>query len=1050
MLDSEELYNPFPGLRSFEPEEEHLFFGRETQIDELLASLRRTRFLTVVGTSGSGKSSLVRSGLIPSLFGGYMSSAGSAWRVAIFRPGDDPIGNLAETLNDPEVLGAEGAPPNVGRSLLETTLRRSSTGLADAMRQARLPSDENLFLVVDQFEELFRFKRSRRRDSSADESTAFIQLLLAAAAQEEQPIFVALTMRSDFLGNCTEFENLPEAINRGSYLIPRMTRDQRRSAITGPVAVGGAAISPRLVLQLLNDVGDDPDQLPILQHALMRTWDYWQSNHADGEPLDLRHYEAIGTMKEALSLHAEEAYSDLTSDALRLCAERVFKNLTEKGQDGRGIRRPTPIEDICAAADVTPDQIAEVVESFRQPGRSFLVPPAGVPLTNETILDISHESLMRKWKRLRGWVDDESAGAETYRRLAKAAARHQAGTAGLWRDPELQMAQTWAETHRPTLTWAQRYDPSFERAMTFLALSRQERDRETARREAMRKRQLQRTRIFAGVISLAAFLALLGFIWAFALKNEAEAARHEALAAQEEALAAQEEAVTAKEQAELEKLRAERERDNAKEQELRAQASQREADAQRAAAVDSARIARRERERAEQEEAEARAAKIRADTERERAVLARQEAEENRQAALRSASEASRLRKLELARSLAGQVSRVRQDAGAETGALIALGAYRLNQRSQGEEQKPEIYTALESALGWLDAGVDRTFDGFEDAVRTIAISSDGGLLAAGGDDGQVRTVRIGDPSADLEAFQRSSEGVRALAFSPDDALLAVGMLDGKIELWATAGDNARVALLEGHSQQVNSLAFTPDGEVLISGSADGTTRLWALARPDDVRVLEGAPETSVWAVALSPDGEHLAAGGTGGEIRRWRLSAGGVAPLEPLPTVGEVRSLAFSRDGAHLAAGDYTGLIQLWDLTDPATAPRYLSKHRSSVNSLSFSSDGTTLASAGSDGRVLLWAYADRTSVPISLLGHRSWVWAVAISPDGRTVYSGSADRELRRWAAYTSDLAQQICPNVNRNLTVKEWHDYLSGDIPYEELCPDLPTGEETASIE
>ena len=229
------------------------------------------------------------------------------------------------------------------------------------MRQARLPSDENLFLVVDQFEELFRFKRSRRQVSSVDESTAFIQLLLTAAAQEEQPIFVALTMRSDFLGNCTEFENLPEAINRGAYLIPRMTREQRRSAITGPVAVGGAEIAPRLVLQLLNDVGDDPDQLPILQHALMRTWAYWQSHHAEGEPLDLRHYEAIGTMKEALSLHAEEAYADLTGDEVRLCAEKLFKNLTEKGKDGRGIRRPTSIEEVCAAAAVSAEQVAEVV-----------------------------------------------------------------------------------------------------------------------------------------------------------------------------------------------------------------------------------------------------------------------------------------------------------------------------------------------------------------------------------------------------------------------------------------------------------------------------------------------------------------------------------------------------------------------------------------------------------------------------------------------------------------------------------------------------------------
>ena len=170
---------------------------------------------------------------------------------------------------------------------------------------------------------------------------------------------------------------------------------------------------------------------------------------------------------------------------------------------------------------------------------------------------------------------------------------------------------------------------------------------------------------------------------------------------------------------------------------------------------------------------------------------------------------------------------------------------------------------------------------------------------------------------------------------------------------------------------------------------------------------------------------------------------------MPALSAIGEVRSLAFSRDGVHLAAGSFTGLIQLWELANVA-APRFLANHKSSVNSLQFSSDGTTLASAGSDRKVLLWSYAENGQTPIALLGHGSWVWAVAISPDGRTVFSGGADRELRRWAAYTSDLADLICPSVNRNLTTEEWQRYLSGDIPYEELCPDLPVGEETDSLE
>ena len=181
-------------------------------------------------------------------------------------------------------------------------------GLVECIRQARIPAHENILIIADQFEELFRFKNSRQLRESHDDAIAFVKLLLNAVSQQQIPIYVVITMRSDFIGNCTEFEGLTEAINDGQYLVPRMDREERRSAITGPVAVGGAEISPRLILRLLNDVGDDPDQLPILQHAMMRTWEYWQENHAEGEPIDLNHYEAIGTMAEALSRHAEETY----------------------------------------------------------------------------------------------------------------------------------------------------------------------------------------------------------------------------------------------------------------------------------------------------------------------------------------------------------------------------------------------------------------------------------------------------------------------------------------------------------------------------------------------------------------------------------------------------------------------------------------------------------------------------------------------------------------------------------------------------------------------
>lgn len=279
--------NPYPGLRPFRESEAHLFFGRSEQIDELLAELEQSRFVAVLGASGSGKSSLVKAGVLPALHGGFALRVGSHWRIATFRPGGNPIHSLARALAAREVLGDGETDLVVATAQVEATLRRSSLGLADTARRSPRLRDGRLLVVVDQFEELFRFRQTEVRGPG--ESSAFVRLLIEATRDATAPVDVILTMRSDFLGDCSEFRDLPEMINQGLYLVPRMTRSQLREAITAPAAVGGGAITPRLVQRLLNDAGSDPDVLPVVQHALMRTWDLWAEGGRDGA-IDLRHY----------------------------------------------------------------------------------------------------------------------------------------------------------------------------------------------------------------------------------------------------------------------------------------------------------------------------------------------------------------------------------------------------------------------------------------------------------------------------------------------------------------------------------------------------------------------------------------------------------------------------------------------------------------------------------------------------------------------------------------------------------------------------------------
>jgi hypothetical protein len=259
---------PYPGLRSFLHTEADIFFGREEQTDQLLRKVQAAHFLAVIGPSGCGKSSLVRAGMMSALAAGFLTRSGAYWRIAEMRPGQRPLARLAEALTSPLALGPEFGSEPESAAFLQAMLRRGPLGLLEAMRESPLPKHANLLLLVDQFEEIFRF----RRDVDPDEADAFVALLLATAQQNDIPIYVVITMRSEYLGDCALFTGLPETINESQFLTPRMTREQCEAAIVKPARVFGGNVDPALVNRLLNEMSSDPNQLPLLQHCLMRMW----------------------------------------------------------------------------------------------------------------------------------------------------------------------------------------------------------------------------------------------------------------------------------------------------------------------------------------------------------------------------------------------------------------------------------------------------------------------------------------------------------------------------------------------------------------------------------------------------------------------------------------------------------------------------------------------------------------------------------------------------------------------------------------------------------
>ncbi|MEY4929390.1 MAG: hypothetical protein RI909_114, partial [Bacteroidota bacterium] len=515
-------FNPFPGLRPFSIDDSHLFFGREGQVDDILFKLNKHRSVAVIGYSGSGKSSLMYCGLIPVLYGGFMTETGPHWKVIITRPGNSPLENL--TNDSLEFLIREGRireeDRKIHKAIIGSVLRSGHDGLVELTKYLQSDQGENIFFFIDQFEELFRFKEYGTEEN-INEATSFVNLLLTAAAQQRVPSFIALSMRSDFIGECASFPGLTQMINDSNYLVPQMTREQKRMAIEGPVAVGGGRISPRLVKQLLRDIGDNQDQLPILQHALMRTWDYWISNREPEEPMDLRHYNAIGRISQALSLHANEAFDELTNQEKEI-AETLFKTITEKNSENQEMRRPGKISQIAELAIASEEQVIGVVEKFRKSGRSFLMPGTHVLLSGDSIIELSHESLMRIWTRLSTWVDEEFESALMYKRVSDAAAMYQIGKTSLWRPPDLQLALNWQKKQKPTRTWAQRYDIAFERAIVFLDTSRITYEAELKNQEMLQRRMLRRARVTNLILALLLLIATGFFIYGLFQRIKAE------------------------------------------------------------------------------------------------------------------------------------------------------------------------------------------------------------------------------------------------------------------------------------------------------------------------------------------------------------------------------------------------------------------------------------------------------------------------------------------------------------------------------------------------
>jgi sulfur transfer complex TusBCD TusB component (DsrH family)/MoxR-like ATPase/cell division protein FtsL len=823
------LKNPFVGLRPFESEDSLYYFGRREQTGELLTYLHRSHLVAVVGSSGCGKSSLVRAGLIPNLEAGFLVQDRDSWHIARMKPGYRPIYHLAEAL-----LHAVPGVPAVGEkdsaaevtALADDLMARGFRAVLERFGKVLEEKESNLFLLVDQFEEVFRFGLNSGDRAKRGEAADFVDLLLQMAEQKEMPVYVCLTMRSDYIGDCDAFHGLPEAMNRSQYLVPRLTRAQRRQAIEGPIRLAGAAVAPRLVDRLLNESGEYRDDLPVLQHALMRTWELWQKQGGSADvPLDTVHYEGIYTMKQALSRHADEAMEELT-EADRQLAKSLFQALTEIDAENRRIRRSMHLNDIAAVTGAKPERLMDVIDTFRRVGRAFLVLPAGSPEDNP-LVELAHESLMRQWETLGQWMEEEADSADVYRRLADAAALKERGKGGLYIDPALQLAQEWRENQRPTPAWGHRYHVGFENAMAFLEESRAARDekkREEEKQREERERLLQEkarhqqkalrlTRLIIVVIIAAIIIAACLTYLALKSKEETLKSQEETLKSQEQTQKSLKEAIKSK--------------------------------------LETQKIL-------------------------EKAIKSNVELQMIYEEAIKIKKEASyNLARLfdEMAMKALASGQKINDTGSCKDAWLYMTAALRQEIDSQKLHLRPESEGVL-LTTGVVNAAfqerlVSPTVIAHSDRLTAVTFSPEGQTIASVSAN---MTIHLWDRDLQKEiaTLTGHSNWVNCVAFSPDGKTIASGSEDKTIRLW-DRDSQKEIATLTGNTDAVTCVAFSPNGDTIVSGSRDQNIRLWDSATKKEIAILPGH-RGPVTCVAFSPDGNTIASGSGDMTIRLWDL----------------------------------------------------------------------------------------------------------------------------------------------------------------------------------
>lgn len=977
--------NPFPGLRAFRPDEGHLFFGRMESTLKVVTRLKENRFVAVLGASGSGKSSLVMSGVVPALVR-ENTEGKKSWSYLVFRPALNPIDHLATELS---TLSAVAGFTQLTELSVAASLHNRAEGLNDVINRIRKNLRQQIVIVIDQFEEIFRFSPAAARGNPGDDVADFIDLIVNAVQKPDQGLYIILTLRSEYVSECARFESLTNLMNSSSYLLPQISHELMGSVIEEPIKLTGGTIDRALVKLIISDLEDKPGQLPVLQHLMMRMWNHWSRLGDMSRQISIADYEAVGQLKGAISQHAGQALESLDENHRYVCS-RLFRVITTRTDDGRELRKPERISTIAAQTGCPEHEIIGVAEVFRAPEYSFLTPSKEVPLNGESILDLTHESIIRLWGTLRGWMDEEEASVKIYRQLAAAAEQYQEGNGRLWTAPDLLLALRWRHENRPTLAWAEKIDPAFERAMLFLKNSEEE---YIIKEEYDRKsgtETVRRSRLIASILGLLAFLTLIALGAVYSLKNRAEKQKSIAVQMKDEAVALSD-------------------RLNDSLQVL-------------ATAVRTSDVQEGDDEKPQEEillQAELRARYAEAEV---------KQLDSQKAAALEKASEANRYRMLSQAKSLA--VRSLNHTGDKDLQILLAWQAWIFNDRHSGLKEDPDVFAGLYD-ICWRYGNRFCTRFTPDGAQFTAMAEGTEGEFYTADTKGRVMSWEADQPARGYNLIWSGNKQIRSMTVSPDSLWLACGTESSEI-LMIPIGDDSIGYELKDSSGSITALLF-PGNNRLYSASSDGGVNEWDLKTRRGRRILNDG--SGIADLVFSGDNLVLAAlTGDGRVICIQPGSPGQPALLQTGDKV--ITAQRFIPGGKRLATGDNAGAIDIWNTTTGKQEAN-ADGHTSAVSSIAFDKTDGQMLTADASGEIRLWTMANMAQPPVVFTDGEKDVLRLAFSDSGDAFISATRTDVIRR-PAHIRCMTDGLCDKVTRNLTEQEWTAFVGQDIEYEPTCP------------